>query len=156
MVGLMSFYTRTCNDDFVGRIERVRIEREWDAKDFNSSRTLRFHHSTSAHARASQLLRNLGFTEELANRKMKQLSGGWRVRTSLAAALFATPDILFLDEPTNHLSIQAVMFLAKELVENPVWKSRIIVCVSHDRHFLTKPRQIRYTFQASPNESLRI
>ena len=28
------------------------------------------------------------------------------------------------------------MFLAKELVENPVWKSRIIVCVSHDRHFL--------------------
>ena len=92
--------------------------------------------STSAHARASQLLRNLGFTEELANRKMKQLSGGWRVRTSLAAGLFATPDILFLDEPTNHLSIQAVMFLAKELVENPVWKSRIIVCVSHDRHFL--------------------
>lgn len=92
--------------------------------------------SSSAHARASQLLRNLGFTEELANRKMKQLSGGWRVRTSLAAALFATPDVLLLDEPTNHLSIQAVMFLAKELVENPVWKSRIIVCVSHDRHFL--------------------
>ena len=92
--------------------------------------------SSSAHARASQLLRNLGFSEELASRKMKQLSGGWRVRTSLAAALFATPDILFLDEPTNHLSIQAVMFLAKELVENPVWKSRIIVCVSHDRHFL--------------------
>ena len=59
---------------------------------------------------------------------MKQLSGGWRVRTSLAAALFATPDVLLLDEPTNHLSIQAVMFLAKELVENPVWKSRIIVC----------------------------
>jgi len=69
--------------------------------------------SSSAHARASQLLRNLGFTEELANRKMKQLSGGWRVRTSLAAALFATPDVLLLDEPTNHLSIQAVMFLAK-------------------------------------------
>jgi len=92
--------------------------------------------SSSAHARASQLLRSLGFSEELASRKMKQLSGGWRVRTSLAAALFATPDILFLDEPTNHLSIQAVMFLAKELVENPVWKSRIIVCVSHDRHFL--------------------
>jgi len=92
--------------------------------------------SSSAHARASQLLRSLGFSEELASRKMKQLSGGWRVRTSLAAALFATPDILFLDEPTNHLSIQAVMFLAKELVENPVWKSRIIVCVSRDRHFL--------------------
>ena len=39
--------------------------------------------SSSAHARASQLLRSLGFSEELASRKMKQLSGGWRVRTSL-------------------------------------------------------------------------
>ena len=92
--------------------------------------------SASAPARAAQLLRNLGFTDELAHRQMKALSGGWRVRTSLAAALFAAPDILFLDEPTNHLSIAAVMFLAKEITENPCWNSRIIVCVSHDRHFL--------------------
>ena len=42
---------------------------------------------------------------------MSALSGGWRVRTALAAAIFARPDLLLLDEPTNHLSIAAVLWL---------------------------------------------
>jgi ABC-type Mn2+/Zn2+ transport system ATPase subunit len=59
----------------------------------------------SAHRRATSLLENLGFSEELRARPLAQLSGGWRVRTMLAAAIFAKPDLLLLDEPTNHLSI---------------------------------------------------
>ena len=90
----------------------------------------------SAEARASTLLVNLGFSEELRNRKMKQLSGGWRVRVALASALFAAPDLLLLDEPTNHLSIEAVLWLANEIATNPVWDNAIIITVSHDRAFL--------------------
>mmetsp|Transcript_23896 Transcript_23896/g.55249 ORF Transcript_23896/g.55249 Transcript_23896/m.55249 type:complete len:716 (+) Transcript_23896:63-2210(+) len=92
--------------------------------------------SETAHVRAEQLLINLGFSDELRARPLRALSGGWRVRTMLAAAIFAQPDMLLLDEPTNHLSIGAVLWLARELTTNPVWKERIICVVSHDRYFL--------------------
>ncbi|KAJ1455869.1 P-loop containing nucleoside triphosphate hydrolase protein [Pelagophyceae sp. CCMP2097] len=89
----------------------------------------------SADRRADELLQALGFSDTLRKKKMNQLSGGWRVRTNLAAALFARPDVLLLDEPTNHLSIAAVLWLARELGEAN-WAERIVVIVSHDRCFL--------------------
>ena len=92
--------------------------------------------SDSAHRRATKLLENLGFSTELRSRTLQQLSGGWRVRTMLAAAIFAAPDLLLLDEPTNHLSIGAVLWLARELSEGETWQSRMVVIVSHDRHFM--------------------
>jgi ATPase subunit of ABC transporter with duplicated ATPase domains len=64
-----------------------------------------------AEARAAVLLRRLGFTEELLGRPVRRLSGGWRVRVALAAALFSRPDVLLLDEPTNHLSIVCAVLL---------------------------------------------
>jgi len=54
-------------------------------------------------------------------------AGGWRVRTMLAAAIFAKPDMLLLDEPTNHLSILAVLWLARELATSETWDDRIVV-----------------------------
>ena len=61
--------------------------------------------SDGAPGRVAALLKNLGFTDELMARRVKELSGGWRVRVALASALFAKPDLLLMDEPTNHLSI---------------------------------------------------
>ncbi len=90
----------------------------------------------TAGERASMLLTNLGFSDDLRTRPMSALSGGWRVRTALAAAIFARPDMLLLDEPTNHLSIGAVLWLARELATSETWKQRIVVIVSHDRIFL--------------------
>ncbi|KAK3285596.1 hypothetical protein CYMTET_6805 [Cymbomonas tetramitiformis] len=90
----------------------------------------------TAEQRTDALLKNLGFSQQLRSRQMKNLSGGWRVRTMLAAALYSKPDVLLLDEPTNHLSIDAVLWLSNHLATDPAWDNRIVVVVSHDRVFI--------------------
>lgn len=86
----------------------------------------------SAEARARRILAGLGFTREMQDRATKQFSGGWRMRVSLARALFIEPTLLLLDEPTNHLDLNAVIWLDNYL---QVWKKTLLV-VSHDQSFL--------------------
>jgi len=50
----------------------------------------------SAEARASMILSGLQFTPAMQAGPISALSGGWRMRTALAAALFIEPDLLML------------------------------------------------------------
>ncbi|KAL3696683.1 hypothetical protein R1sor_010759 [Riccia sorocarpa] len=88
--------------------------------------------SDAAEAKASKILAGLGFTPAMQGRATKSFSGGWRMRISLARALFVQPTLLLLDEPTNHLDLRAVIWLEEYLMR---WKKTLIV-VSHDRDFL--------------------
>ncbi|ORY04634.1 P-loop containing nucleoside triphosphate hydrolase protein [Basidiobolus meristosporus CBS 931.73] len=88
--------------------------------------------SDKAEARAAAILSGLGFRTEQIRNPTSSFSGGWRMRLSLARALFCKPDLLLLDEPTNMLDIPAVVWLESYL---KTWPNSLLV-VSHDREFL--------------------
>jgi len=85
-----------------------------------------------APARASSILAGLGFSPDMQILPTRNFSGGWRMRVSLAQALFISPDVLLLDEPTNHLDLHSVLWLEEYLKQ---WNKTLIL-VSHDRDFL--------------------
>ncbi|XP_014825103.1 PREDICTED: ATP-binding cassette sub-family F member 1 isoform X4 [Poecilia mexicana] len=88
--------------------------------------------AAAAEAKARRILAGLSFTPEMQNRATKRFSGGWRMRVSLARALFMEPTLLMLDEPTNHLDLNAVIWLNNYLQS---WKKTLLI-VSHDQSFL--------------------
>ena len=81
---------------------------------------------------AKRILVGLGFHESEHNDSIKEFSGGWRMRLSMAKALFMTPSLLMLDEPTNHLDFAAVFWLKSYLKKYP----KTLIVVSHDRYFI--------------------
>uniref|UniRef100_A0A8C2R153 ATP-binding cassette sub-family F member 1 n=1 Tax=Capra hircus TaxID=9925 RepID=A0A8C2R153_CAPHI len=83
-------------------------------------------------AKARRILAGLGFDPEMQNRPTQKFSGGWRMRVSLARALFMEPTLLMLDEPTNHLDLNAVIWLNNYLQG---WRKTLLI-VSHDQGFL--------------------
>jgi ATPase subunit of ABC transporter with duplicated ATPase domains len=88
-----------------------------------------------AEASAASLLSGLGIKDELHSKKMKELTGGEKVKVLLAQALFGKPEILLLDEPTNDLDIKAIQWLENFIMDQ---QDTTVLVVSHDRHFLNK------------------
>ncbi|MGK9126187.1 ATP-binding cassette domain-containing protein [Olivibacter sp. SA151] len=86
----------------------------------------------SAENNAATLLSNLGISEDLHYKLVKDLDGNQKVRVLLAQALFGNPDILVLDEPTNDLDIDTIAWLENFLADY----QGLVLVVSHDRHFL--------------------
>ncbi|PYI23815.1 ABC transporter [Aspergillus violaceofuscus CBS 115571] len=85
---------------------------------------------------ARQILRGLGFHEEILCKPFCQLSGGWRMRCMLASVLIQSPDIMILDEPTNYLDLLGIIWLESYLQGLRERSQTTILMVSHDRDFV--------------------
>ncbi|WBU62917.1 ABC-F family ATP-binding cassette domain-containing protein [Paracoccus aerodenitrificans] len=88
----------------------------------------------SAEARASTILKGLGFSDADQRRPSADFSGGWRMRIALAGVLFAEPDLLLLDEPTNYLDLEGALWLESYLARYP----HTVIVISHDRGLLNR------------------
>ena len=85
-------------------------------------------------SKIKSILYGLGFTHESMEQSSSIFSGGWRMRISLARALYIEPDLLLLDEPTNHLDLEAIIWLSNYMES---WKG-VAIIVSHNIGFLNE------------------
>jgi ATPase subunit of ABC transporter with duplicated ATPase domains len=85
-------------------------------------------------ARAREILHGLGFDDERIDGDAGALSGGWKMRVSMAKVLLGRPDVLLMDEPTNHLDLESILWLEGYLREYP--GALLMTC--HDRDFMNR------------------
>jgi len=83
---------------------------------------------------AEVILSGLGFKEKDFQRPLKEFSGGWQMRVTLAKLLVINPDLLLLDEPTNHLDLESCLWFENYL---RAYQGAVLV-TSHDRAFLNR------------------
>jgi ATPase subunit of ABC transporter with duplicated ATPase domains len=84
--------------------------------------------------RAREALAGLGFSQEMMDGDVGNLSGGWKMRVALARILLMRPDVMLLDEPSNHLDLESLIWLEQFLRGY----EGALLMTSHDREFLNR------------------
>ncbi|MGY4309068.1 ATPase subunit of ABC transporter with duplicated ATPase domains [Bradyrhizobium sp. USDA 4369] len=85
-------------------------------------------------SRAREALAGLGFSEEMMDKDVGLLSGGWKMRVALARILLMRPDVMLLDEPSNHLDLESLIWLEHFLKGY----EGALLMTSHDREFINR------------------
>ncbi len=85
-------------------------------------------------AKAREILAGLGFSQEMMDGDVGNLSGGWKMRVALARILLMRPDAMLLDEPSNHLDLESILWLEDFLRSY----EGALVMTSHDRELMNR------------------
>ncbi len=113
----------TCHENDYEKIlnRAMNIQEELDKHDFYR-----------INSTLGNVINGLGLNQVDMSAKLKNLSGGQRVKVFLAKLLLEKPDVLLMDEPTNFLDIEHVLWLTKYLQD---FKGSFVV-ISHDESFI--------------------
>ncbi|SNT03276.1 MULTISPECIES: ABC-F family ATP-binding cassette domain-containing protein [unclassified Azospirillum] len=84
--------------------------------------------------RAREVLAGLSFSQEMMDKDVGALSGGWKMRVALGRILLMKPDAMLLDEPSNHLDIESLIWLEGFLKAY----DGALLMTSHDREFMNR------------------
>jgi ATPase subunit of ABC transporter with duplicated ATPase domains len=84
--------------------------------------------------RAREVLAGLGFSPQMMDGDVAELSGGWKMRVALARILLMRPDAMLLDEPSNHLDLESLIWLEEFLKGY----EGALMLTSHDREFINR------------------
>jgi ATP-binding cassette, subfamily F, member 3 len=83
---------------------------------------------------ARQILAKFLFYGYDVFKKVKDLSGGEKMRLRLVQLMYENINLLILDEPTNHLDIES-----REVLEDTIQNfDGTVIAVSHDRYFINQ------------------
>ena len=139
LLDILAGHTRPDSGEVALR-KRARLAKVAQVSEFAPGETVRsIIEKSMLHAHVPEAERASRFAETLGRANFSDLdapaaslSGGWKKRLAIAAALVQAPDLLLLDEPTNHLDLAGIEWL-ESLLENAPFA---VVVVSHDRYFL--------------------
>ena len=121
---------KTANNIKIGYLSQHEFESDNDDTLLNTIREK----VNVTEGEARHILANFMFYGKDVFKKVKDLSGGEKIRLRWAQIVNTDYNLLVLDEPTNHLDIDA-----KETIEDALLDFEgSIITVSHDRYFLNK------------------
>ena len=83
---------------------------------------------------AYNLLKKVGITREMADRKVLKLSGGEQQRVGIARALSHNPNIIIADEPTGNLDAETEAEILEILTRLACEEEKCVIIVTHSEN----------------------
>lgn len=104
-------------------------------------------------ALVAEILEELGIAY-LYDKNFLTLSGGEKQLCMLAQLAIQNPDIILLDEPTQSLDLHNKERIFDWIEKQVTEKNKIVLCVTHDLHWITKKKGYLLPFSNSTIELL--